>query len=264
MLTTAFIERLNGPFRERLASLTRKSRQAASRLPALHTGMSLVGCTYHFCCAQQDWSKANPWGRACTPALASVLTDHVWSIGEWLRYQVAPSPWIEPKRRGRPRKQANQTVMLTKRQRFRPANAPCLRQKNCPRPFAGRMTSVPLATRGANAGRSSGRARWFLRLIAITGSAVLAIEATDARRPELRQALTAITRYLSAHQLPQARALLRLDGHYGTGAVLADMADFAFVTRGKDYTVLDHPRVQARLHLPPDQIQQRTAKPDGT
>ncbi len=83
-------------------------------------------------------------------------------------------------------------------------------------------------------------------------------------REELRQALTAITRYLTAHQLPQARALLRLDGQYGTGAVLADVADFAFVTRGKDYTVLDHPRVQARLHLPPDQIQQRTAKPDGT
>jgi hypothetical protein len=83
-------------------------------------------------------------------------------------------------------------------------------------------------------------------------------------RTELRQALTAITRYLTVHQLPQARALLRLDGQYGTGAVLADVADFAFVTRGKDYTVLDHPRVQARLHLPPDQIQQRTAKPDGT
>ena len=26
---------------------------------------------------------------------------------------------------------------------------------------------------------------------------------------------------------------------------------------GKDYTVLDHPLVQARLHLPPDQVQQR-------
>src|SRR2546429_6330018 len=72
-------------------------------------------------------------------------------------------------------------------------------------------------------------------------------------RTELRQALTAITRYLTAHQLPQARTLLRLDGQYGTGAVLADVADFAFVTRGKDYTVLDHPCVQARLHLPPDQ-----------
>src|SRR5207244_66324 len=76
-------------------------------------------------------------------------------------------------------------------------------------------------------------------------------------REELRQGLAAITRYLTVHQLPQARALLRLDGQYGTGAVLADLAGFSFVTRGKEYTVLDHPLIQARLHLPPDLFQQR-------
>lgn len=82
-------------------------------------------------------------------------------------------------------------------------------------------------------------------------------------REELRKALAALGRYLAAHQLPQARTLLRLDGQYGTGAVLSDLAGFSFVTRGKDYAVLDHPLVQARLHLPPDLFQQRTAKPDG-
>ena len=76
-------------------------------------------------------------------------------------------------------------------------------------------------------------------------------------RAELRQALAAIGRYLAAQQLPPERALLRLDGQYGTGAVLADLAGFAFVMRGKDYTVLDHPLVQARLRLPPDQLQHR-------
>jgi hypothetical protein len=76
-------------------------------------------------------------------------------------------------------------------------------------------------------------------------------------RTELRQALAAITRYLTAYQLPQARTLLRLDGQYGTGTVLADLAGFAYVTRGKEYSVLDHPLVQARLHLPADQFQQR-------
>src|SRR5437868_11918865 len=76
-------------------------------------------------------------------------------------------------------------------------------------------------------------------------------------RTELRQGLAAVGRYLTAHQLPQECALLRLDGQYGTGAVLSDMAGFAFVTRGQDYSVLDHPLVQARLHLPPDQFQQR-------
>jgi hypothetical protein len=76
-------------------------------------------------------------------------------------------------------------------------------------------------------------------------------------REELLKGLEAIVCYLSAHQIPIARALLRLDGEYGTGAVLVDLTDFAFVTRGKDYTVLDNPLVQTRLHLPPDQYQQR-------
>ena len=120
VLNTAFIERLNGTFRERLASLTRKSRHAASRLQALHTGMYLIGCTYNFCFAHQELSKAKHWGRACTPAMASGLTDHVWSVCELLSYKVAPSPWVEPKRRGRPKKQTEQTVMPTKCQSFRP------------------------------------------------------------------------------------------------------------------------------------------------
>jgi hypothetical protein len=81
---------------------------------------------------------------------------------------------------------------------------------------------------------------------------------------ELRKGLAAICRYLTASQLDPSRTLLRLDGQYGTGAVLVDLAGFAFVTRGKEYSVLDHPQVQARLHLPSDQVQQRTAKSDET
>jgi len=76
-------------------------------------------------------------------------------------------------------------------------------------------------------------------------------------RTELRQALAAITRYFTAHQITQARILLHIFGQYGTGAVLSDLAGFAFVTRGKEYTVLDHPLVQARLHLPLDQLKPR-------
>ena len=76
-------------------------------------------------------------------------------------------------------------------------------------------------------------------------------------REELRKALSAIGRYLATHQLSQERTLLRLDGQYGNGAVLSDVAGFAFVIRGKDYHLLDHPLMQARLHFPPDQVQQR-------
>ncbi len=114
VLNTAFIERLNATFRERLASLTRKSRHAASRLRALHTGMYLIGCTYNFCIVHQELSKMKHWGTACTPAMASGLTDHLWSFGELLCYKVAPSPWVEPKRRGRPPKQTEPHVTPTK------------------------------------------------------------------------------------------------------------------------------------------------------
>jgi len=76
-------------------------------------------------------------------------------------------------------------------------------------------------------------------------------------REELHKGLSAIGRYLAAYQLSQERTLLRLDGQYGNGTVLAAVAGFAFVTRGKDYHLPDHPLIQARLHLPPDQMQQR-------
>jgi hypothetical protein len=72
-------------------------------------------------------------------------------------------------------------------------------------------------------------------------------------REELCKALTAIGSYLEVHHFSPISALLRLDGQYGTGAIVASLADFSFVMRGKDYSVLDRPEVQSRLHLPADQ-----------
>lgn len=72
-------------------------------------------------------------------------------------------------------------------------------------------------------------------------------------RQELQRARAAIESYLQAHHLDPSRILLRVDGQYGTKAVLADLTPFLFVTRGKDYAVLKLPEIQRRLHLPPDQ-----------
>src|SRR5207253_9889906 len=119
VLNTAFIERLNATFRERLASLTRKSRHAARRLKALEMGMYLIGCSYNFCFAHHELSKAKHWGMACTPAMASGLTDHVWSVGELLTYKLAPAPWVEPSRRGPPRKRPVSDPEPTRRARVR-------------------------------------------------------------------------------------------------------------------------------------------------
>jgi IS1 family transposase len=120
VLNTAFIERLNGTIRERLASLTRKCRHAAARLETLETGMYLIGCTYNFCFPHHELSKSVHFGCATTPAIAAGLTDHIWSIQELLRYKIAPAVWIEPKRRGRPRKKTVSDTNIPKRARGRP------------------------------------------------------------------------------------------------------------------------------------------------
>lgn len=72
-------------------------------------------------------------------------------------------------------------------------------------------------------------------------------------RAELRRAVTVIQSYREIHHHPEERVLLRLDGQYGTGAVMADLTGLPFVMRGKDYQILKRAEVQARLKLPPDQ-----------
>jgi IS1 family transposase len=120
VLNTAFIERLNGTFRERLASLTRKSRHAARRLRTLETGMYLIGCSYNFCFVHHELSKTSHLGFACTPAMAAGLTDHVWSPYELLSYRRAPLPWVAPKRRGRPSSKHGPAKVQARSSRLRP------------------------------------------------------------------------------------------------------------------------------------------------
>ncbi len=69
-------------------------------------------------------------------------------------------------------------------------------------------------------------------------------------REELRRAKATIQAYVKVHRFPKERTLLRLDGQYGTRAVISDVTDCAYVTRGKDYGMLDRAAIQARLHLP--------------
>jgi len=107
-LNTAFIERLNATFRERLASLTRRCRHAARSVCRLEAGMWLVGCTYNFCWPHHELSRRAARFQErrgevlLTPAMASALTDHVWSVRELLTFRVPPPPWVAPKRHGRP------------------------------------------------------------------------------------------------------------------------------------------------------------------
>jgi hypothetical protein len=81
-------------------------------------------------------------------------------------------------------------------------------------------------------------------------------------RGELRQAVKAISAYAKAQSLPPNQAVVRLDGQYGNGAIVADLAGLGYVMRGKDYGLLDLPEVQARLARPADQ--QTTHPETGT
>jgi len=104
-LNTSFIERLNGTFRERFASLTRKCRHAASKIETVQAGIYLIGCTYNFCFSHCELSKSQTqggFGFPCTPAMASGLTDHVWTVKELLLYKVPPPPLSRPPKKGRP------------------------------------------------------------------------------------------------------------------------------------------------------------------
>jgi hypothetical protein len=110
VLNTSYIERFNATLRQRWSNLTRRSRQLARQLPTLNWGMYLVGTLYNFCTPHRELRLANfdqpelgRW-RERTPAMAAGITDHLWSIGELLRYKVAPPPYQPPKRRGRPPK----------------------------------------------------------------------------------------------------------------------------------------------------------------
>lgn len=130
VLNTAFTLRLNGTMRQRLASLTRKCRHAARRLTALESGMWLLGCTYNLCWPHHELSRRATKAQEghgevlLTPAMASGLTDHIWSIQELLSYRVAPLPWVEPNRRRQPKKlatpQASSQTSPDIQPRFRP------------------------------------------------------------------------------------------------------------------------------------------------
>jgi hypothetical protein len=99
VINTAYIERLNATFRERLAPLARRCRALARQTLTLHEGMFLVGTVYNFCTPHASLGQA---GHATTPAMAAGITDHAWTMQELLSFHVPLPRWAPPKQRGRP------------------------------------------------------------------------------------------------------------------------------------------------------------------
>lgn len=108
VINTAFIERLNATFRQRIAPLARRSRNLAQQAETLVAGMYLVGCFYNFCDYHHSLrlklsvgSFGYRWVQR-TPAIAAKLTDHQWTPAELLHFKVPPPRWTIPSQRSRP------------------------------------------------------------------------------------------------------------------------------------------------------------------
>ena len=105
-MNTAYIERLNATFRQRLAGLVRRGRCLLRREAVLEGGMYLVGSVYNFCTPHESLrlpasTGSGAW-RDRTPAMAAGITTEVWSVGDLMGYRVAPPAFVPAKRRGRP------------------------------------------------------------------------------------------------------------------------------------------------------------------
>jgi hypothetical protein len=71
---------------------------------------------------------------------------------------------------------------------------------------------------------------------------------------ELLTACRVVAHYLRSKGIALSQGMLRLDGLYGNASVLTriQQAGLGYLTRGRDYQLLTHPKVQARLASPCD------------
>jgi transposase-like protein/IS1 family transposase len=97
VVSTAYIERLNATFRQRLAGLCRRTRCLLRSETTLSVAVYLVGAVYNFCTPHTSLQQE---GQKRSPAMAAGLTHTIWTVEELLSYHLAPPPYVAPKRRG--------------------------------------------------------------------------------------------------------------------------------------------------------------------
>jgi IS1 family transposase len=88
-VNTVFVERSNGSDRHRNSRKVRKTYRF-SKDWEVHEAMTYFTLYQaNFCCpvrTLREWDEAAGRWQPRTPAMAAGLTDHVWSIEEWLSY----------------------------------------------------------------------------------------------------------------------------------------------------------------------------------
>jgi len=81
LINTSHLERFNGTLRSRQSCLTRRTQQISRRDDLLQTGLWIFRDIY-------NWIKVHGSLHGCTPAMALGLTDHIWSLWEYVCYPV--------------------------------------------------------------------------------------------------------------------------------------------------------------------------------
>lgn len=118
VINTAYIERLNATFRQRLAWLARRTRYLAQQTDTMMAGMFTVGNFYNFCDNHHSLRLKLSVGRRGyrwvkrTPAMAAGLADHCWTVEEIFLFKIPPPRWKPPKRRGRYSKTALELIKI--------------------------------------------------------------------------------------------------------------------------------------------------------
>jgi IS1 family transposase len=85
-VNTSFIERHNGTDRNRCSRKVRKSYCFSKDWDVHRAATCLSMYSYNFCWVVRTLRRPDGQKGKCTPAMAAGLTDHVWTIKEWLFY----------------------------------------------------------------------------------------------------------------------------------------------------------------------------------
>lgn len=87
-VNTSFIERHNGTDRNRCSRKTRKSYCFSKNWDVHRAATCFSIYTYNFCWPVRTLTRPDNLPGPCTPAMSAGLTDHVWTLREWLTYPV--------------------------------------------------------------------------------------------------------------------------------------------------------------------------------
>jgi hypothetical protein len=105
-INTSLVERFNLSLRQHVAAIGRRTSTLCKGEAGLRQQLALYHVYYNFVLphaslrqsltepvATKGHGSAKQW-RACTPAMAAGLTNHVWSLKEVLLFRVPP--WPQP------------------------------------------------------------------------------------------------------------------------------------------------------------------------